>query len=265
MNCSDVDKALDTGAFADSAIQEHLNHCARCRTLVAALERPEPDGSASPAALFQQIESRLLSDLHPVRRTKKANLLAGLAAIFLAGVAFGVSRLGTFALAVMTPVQAGVILGAVAIGAMLAASSLVDLLLPGSFRRIRPAVLPFIIALSFATATVLFFTFQPEPHFWRAAWFCIRTGVAFGALAAVPLWLVLRRGAVLSPVMTGFASGVFAGLAGTMIVQIHCPILDAWHILFAHLGVLVILSTAGFAAGMIVEKSHRKRSKTVTS
>jgi len=257
MNCNDVDKGLDIGAIAgspDPEVREHLNHCARCRKLVAALSQPAYEASASPVALLEQIESGLLSDLRPVRRTRKAYLLAALAAIFLVGVAFAVSRIGAFALAVMTPVQAGVMLGAVATGAVLTAYSLVHLILPGSLHRIPPAVLPFAIALAFATATVVLFEFQPELHFWAAAWWCIRTGTVFGALAAVPLWLVLRRGAVLSLVMTCLASGVFAGLVGMMVLEIHCPILDVWHILFAHLGVLLILATAGLATGLAVEK-----------
>jgi len=257
VTCKDINEALDNGditAPPQPEIRDHLNHCVPCRALVAALSPPAPPVRAFSAALLKQIESGLLSDLSPVRRTKREYLLVALAAIFLGGVSFGEYRIGALALAVMTPVQAIVTLNSVAVGAVLAAYSLVNLLLPGSLHRIPPARLPLFIAIVFVTATVVLFKFQHELHFWAGVWWCIRTGTRFGALAAVPLWFVQRRGAVLSPVMTGLASGVFAGLVGLMILEIHCPILDAWHILLAHLGVLVILALAGVAAGFIADK-----------
>jgi hypothetical protein len=54
-------------------------------------------------------------------------------------------------------------------------------------------------------SAVLLFHFQHEGHFWGNAWACIRAGTLLGVLAAVPLWLILRRGALLSPSMTGAA------------------------------------------------------------
>jgi hypothetical protein len=262
MNCSDIEQALDKGAITvppEREIEEHLIGCSRCRKLVGALSQPECETSASSTQLLEQIEHRILSDLHPVRPTKKEHLLIALGTIFVVGVAFGVYRIGAFALAVMTHLQAGVMLSAVALGAVLAGYSLVNLILPGNLHRIPPSILPFAVALAFATATVLLFQFQQERHFWSAAWWCIRTGTEFGALAALPLWFVLRRGAVLSPVMTGFVSGLFMGLVGMMVLEIHCPILDAWHILLAHLGVLVILSAVGLAVGAAVEKLQVRR------
>lgn len=263
MNCNDIDGALNEGAIASLSkppVQKHLNRCARCRKLVAALSQPASASLDAPLpAALQQIESRLLSDLRPVRRTKKEHLLAALAAIFLGGGAFGVYRIGAFALAVMSPFQAGVMLGAVGIGAVLTAYSLVNLIMPGSLHRIPPTVLPFAIALPFAMATVVLFRFQHVQTFWAPAWWCIRAGTCYGALAVVPLWLVFRRGAVLSPIMTGLSSGLFAGLVGIMVLEIHCPILDASHILFAHLGVLVLLAAIGVAAGLAAEKSRQMR------
>jgi hypothetical protein len=262
MNCNDIDQALDKGAITiaqEREIEEHLIGCSRCRKLVEVLSQPQSETSVSSTPLLEQIERRLLSDLHPVRRTKKEYLLIALATIFVVGVAFGVYRIGAFALAVMTHLQAGVMLSAVVIAAVLASYSLVNLILPGNLQPISPSILPWGVALFFATATVLLFQFQQERHFWPAAWWCIRTGTEFGALAAVPLWFVLRRGAVLLPVVTGLVSGLFLGLVGVMALEIHCPILDARHILFAHLGVLVILSTVGLAVGAAVEKLHVRR------
>jgi hypothetical protein len=275
MNCNDIDKALDEGVIAappTSEAQKHLNHCARCRELVAGLSLPVSEASPSPASL-RQIENGLVADLRPVRPlAAKQYFLVALAAIFLGVVALGVYRIGAFALAVMSPLQASVILGALAISAALLAYYLVNQMVPASLHRIPPIVLPLAITLSLALAMVVLFRFQHERNFWANGWGCIRAGTPLGALAAVPLWFVLRRGAVLSPSITGLATGLFAGLVGTTVLEIHCPILDAWHILVAHLGVAVLCGLGGLVLGLAAEKQQdrpRKRSnngaKAITS
>jgi hypothetical protein len=95
--------------------------------------------------------------------------------------------------------------------------------------------------------------FQHQRHFRAKAWACIRTGALMGPIAAVPLWLRLRRGAILSPIMTGAATGLLAGLVGTTALEIHCPNLDASHILVSHLGVAVLGAVAGLVVGWAVE------------
>jgi hypothetical protein len=102
------------------------------------------------------------------------------------------------------------------------------------------------------------FQVQQEGNFWGNALFCIQAGTLVGALAALPFWLVLRRGAILSPRMTGAAAGLLAGLAGTSVLEIHCPNLDAWHILLSHLGVAILCALAGIATGLTVEIRGRR-------
>src|SRR6202035_332410 len=120
-------------------------------------------------------------------------------------VALGVYRMGAFAIAVMTPVQTAAILNALAISTGLLAYSLVHQMVPGSRHRIPPRLLPIAITLSLAVVIAVLVQFQREQHFWGNAWACIRAGTSIGALAAVPFWLMLRRGAVLSPIMSGAA------------------------------------------------------------
>jgi hypothetical protein len=77
-------------------------------------------------------------------------------------------------------------------------------------------------------------------------------------LAAVPFWLLLRRGAGLSPRVTGAAAGLLAGLVTTSAQEIYCPILDASHILTWHLGVAVLGASIGLAAGFAGETAGRR-------
>jgi len=78
-------------------------------------------------------------------------------------------------------------------------------------------------------------------------------GVPFALLAAGPFWVVLRRGAILSPRAAGATTGLLAGLAGTSVLEIHCPNLDLSHILVWHVGVSVLGSLCGLAAGVAAE------------
>jgi hypothetical protein len=102
-------------------------------------------------------------------------------------------------------------------------------------------------------SVAVLFPFQQERSFWFRAWVCIRGGTPVAAFAAVPSWLVLRRGAILSPIVTGAATGLLAGLAGTTALEIHCPNLDAWHILASHLGVAALGAVVGLVVGWSVE------------
>ena len=42
-------------------------------------------------------------------------------------------------------------------------------------------------------------------------------------------------------------------LVGTSVLEIHCPNLDAWHILVSHLGVAILCTSAGLISGLTVE------------
>jgi len=262
MNCNDINQALIEGSIASRLwpeVEEHLRNCARCRELVGALSAAVPEASPSPATL-RQIERGIVADLRPVRPiAPKLSIFGAFIGIFISVAALGVYRLGAFALGVMSPLQTCVILGALAISTGLLAYSLVNQMVPGSRHRIPPGRLPFGIAISLAIAIAVLFQFQHEQNFWAKSWACIRAGTSIGALAAVPLWFVLRRGAVLSPAMTGAATGLLAGLVGTTALEIHCPNLDARHILVAHLGVAMLGAITGFLFGLAVENKIMSR------
>jgi hypothetical protein len=153
----------------------------------------------------------------------------------------------------MSPLQAVVILGTLAISAGLLAYSLAQQMTPGSRHRIPPRLLPAGIIVSLMVAIAVLFQFQYERNFVEHGWACIRAGTPIGFLAAVPFWLVIRRGTILSPRLTGAATGLFAGLTGTSALEMHCPNLDAWHILASHLGVAVLGALLGLLIGLGAE------------
>ena len=126
-------------------------------------------------------------------------------------------------------------------------------MVPGSAHRVFPKRLPVAITIWQIVAIAVAFKFQHEGDFWGNAWACIRAGTPIGVLAAVPFWLMLRRGAILALSMTAAATGLLAGLVGTSVLEIHCPNLDAWHILISHLGVAMLCALAGLVIGLAAE------------
>jgi hypothetical protein len=258
MNCDDMDQTL-IGASASALppnAQEHLKRCERCQELVRALSISFPADLPSPAILGH-INETLVSDLRPVRPVAPARYLFILfVVIFVAIAANGVYRMGAFAIGAMSPMQAGVILSALAVSSGLLAYSLVCQMVPGSRHRIPPRLLPIGILFSLIVAIAVLFQFQHERNFWANGWSCLRVGIPIGILAAVPFWLILRRGAILSPGLTGTATGLLAGLVGTSVLEIHCPNLDASHILVSHLGVAVLCAIAGLAVGLGAEAAR---------
>jgi len=258
MNCHDVDRTLSQGLPLPLQAEEHAGTCNRCQQLLSALNSPVPVDPLSPAALRKIAES-LADNLRPVRPLAPARYFVGaFVGIFVSIVAVSVYRLGAFAIAVMTPLQTTAILSTLAIGTGLLVYSLVNQMVPGSRHRIPPALLAVGITILVAMVMAVLFQVQQEGNFWGNALFCIQAGTLVGALAALPFWLVLRRGAILSPRMTGAAAGLLAGLAGTSVLEIHCPNLDAWHILLSHLGVAILCALAGIATGLTVEIRGRR-------
>ena len=183
MNCHDVDRALielegSPAAAFPSQAQDHVRSCRRCQELVDALTLPMDEGATLPASLAR-IERRMVADLRPVRPMAHwSGIFAVFAVVFGSFVAFGVYRMGAFALAIMSPLQAWAILSALAISSGLMAYSLANQMVPGSRHRVPPQLLPGGILIFLTAAIVILFPFQHERDFWARNWGCIRAGGA---------------------------------------------------------------------------------------
>jgi len=66
--------------------------------------------------------------------------------------------------------------------------------------------------------------------------------------------LILRRGFVLDWSRAGFAAGALSGLAGVVMLELHCPNPKAFHAMVWHVAVVVVSAVLGFALGMIADR-----------
>jgi hypothetical protein len=263
MNCREVERSLvehekSGAARLPAQVQKHMLTCDRCREFMRALN-PSILADAPAPEILRQLEVTLTAGLRPVRPlapTRK--FFAAFAVIFILIVAAGVYRLGASGISVMSPGQSIAILCALSASAGLLVYSLVHQMAPGSQHRISPTRLPAAVIGLLALLMAGLFQFRPERDFWGSGLACLRAGGPFALLAAVPFWLLLRRGAGLSPRVTGAAAGLLAGLVTTSAQEIYCPILDASHILTWHLGVALLGAVIGLTAGFAGEAAGRR-------
>jgi hypothetical protein len=89
---------------------------------------------------------------------------------------------------------------------------------------------------------------------------CLVAGLACAIPAAIAIWLFLRRGFVLDLPAAGLAAGTLAGLAGIAMLEMHCPILKASHVMFWHVAVVPVCGIGGLLIGAVAQSVRRRRS-----
>jgi len=74
-------------------------------------------------------------------------------------------------------------------------------------------------------------------------------GVACAAVAALPVWLIVRRGFIVNPTGAGALLGLLSGLTGLTALTLHCDIITAPHTGVWHAAVVVVCVLAGAITG----------------
>jgi hypothetical protein len=78
---------------------------------------------------------------------------------------------------------------------------------------LSPLALPAVISIGLAFVIAVSFQRHEERSFVATGVICMKSGLAYSVPAALLLWMLLRRGAVLFPKLAGAAAGGLAGLA----------------------------------------------------
>ena len=200
--------------------------------------------------MLQRVADSIKPSLDPVRPLPPTWVLAGGLVMVCAAVSLaGAARSGFTGFAKMDLLERVLVFLALVLLAWVAASEFVNTMIPGSRRRISPgALLGF---GSFALLGVFGFLFRDyqTDHFFSIGIVCLLTGFLHAIPAALLGWLLLRRGFAVNSISAGLVAGVLGGLAGVGVLELHCPNLQAAHVLVWHTAVVPLSGAAGALVG----------------
>ena len=230
MTCREAEAAIIpyvSGAAIPPEAAAHIAGCDRCRLLARAIQETQPVVPPSPEQL-KRIEAPILANLKPVRPLVSGSaLFFALMWIVAAVIAVGAAELGNAGWQALGPLQRIAIFTVLATAASLLALSAGRQIVPGSELLLSPYLLvTAVLAVMIGIVATLFPPLQ-EPTFVSTGLVCLRIGLTCAIPAAFLLWLLLRRGAILNPMLTGATTGALAGLSGLTVLEIFCPNIPA--------------------------------------
>lgn len=257
MQCEEFDALLDLGdplRMSEEA-RLHWAACPRCQALAHALN--EAQSESLPSSALAKAEAAAVRDLTPVRSLRSpliaaAATLAALACLVLVSLWV----FGSHGWAARLPWQRA--------ASYMGAGSVLVLSLAAALREREPGLsltapwrygVAALAVLLWAGPFVLY-EFQPETRFWKHGSLCCCNGLLVGAAAGVVIWLVMRRGYLLSPLRAGWFAGVAAGCVAFIVQETYCPVVESGHSALWHGGVVAVLGTAGWIAGWRVFRAE---------
>jgi hypothetical protein len=262
LTCRDVEDkiiAYVSGAAIPPEAAAHIAECGRCRRLARAIQEARPADPPSPERL-KQIEAGILADLKPVKPLAPGGaLFFALMCIVTAVVAVGGAELGNAGWRALVPFQRIAVFTVLGTAAGLLAFSAGRQIVPGSKLFLSPYLLVATVLVVMSGIVAILFRPLQEATFVATGLVCLRIGLECAIPAALLLWLLLRRGAILNPMLTGATTGALAGLSGLTVLEIFCPNLNEYHILVWHVGAALASAVGGMVIGMIAEY-HGSRS-----
>lgn len=164
------------------------------------------------------------------------------------------AAVGFFGFDAMRPADRGVYYGLIAVFGLLFSAGLVTGAIPGAKVRAPAGWLETGAALAVTLAVWWMFPRFGQEQFMKHGIPCLRLGcicaAVFGALGV----MVLRRAYVTELRRTALLLACFAGFSGVAVLSLHCPLLDAGHIIVWHLGAMAVSALAGAVIGMRLER-----------
>jgi len=216
------------------------------RDIDAMLNRAAEKAPTVDPALLDRIAGSVGASIRPVRPLPAAWILAtGLAAICAAIATLGAARAGLHGIEKLTAIERAVIFPTLGVLLWLAALVSAREMLPAQRRWGNPRVLLAVAIVALEAAFALLFHDYRATRFVARGTVCLAVGLLHAIPAAVAGWLWLRRGFAVEPVAAGLATGAIAGLAGVTMLELHCPNLEALHVLLWHVAVVPISAAAG--------------------
>lgn len=222
------------------------------RVLAEAARRSPPQ--EVDAGVVERAKALVASSLQPVRPLGSSRAFEGILMVIFAAVAvLGAVVFGVSGFRVLSAAQRAVIFPMLIAAAAMAAIAGVREMRPAGGRRIGSLALALSILVPLAAFAFLFRSYDPG-NFVPDGVKCLTAGLACAIPAAIVIGLLLRRGFVLDWPAAGLAAGTLAGLAGIGMLELHCPILKAPHIMLWHVAVVWVSGIGGWLAGCIAQR-----------
>jgi hypothetical protein len=201
-----------------------------------------------------QIRTLLTSRMEAVRPLPSNPVLTGLALASFALICLLATLYGGHdGWHVLNLFQTIVYFGAFLSLAILFSIAIVEQIIPGAKRRLRPGWLMAGAALFFIALVPILFERFGLNRFVAHGVPCLEFGTQWAAIGGALGFFLIRKGFLTSPLQTALLTGCFAGLAGATALAFVCPQLNAPHILVWHFGTMAIGTAAGALIGLMVE------------
>ena len=256
MTCREMDGAIGSTSGDMPLPREaaqHVVECESCRLLVNALDKGHNSLEPSRGRL-KQIQTTINEDLTAVRPLASSSvLLLAFMLTSLVVVVTGSLLMGMRGWGALSKVQGITVFAALTSSVIFLAISLASQMAPGGKHSISPLLLPIGILALLILVTTAIFHVRHESAFVLDGLACLRTGLTYSVPAALVIWALLSRGAILYPKLTGAAAGGLAGVIGLGVLEVGCSNLSMFHILVWHLGVILVCTLGGILLGATVE------------
>jgi len=253
MKCREVEQLLaisntSRARLLTPSVRAHIESCSSCQQSARIAELPITEVQMN-ASQIDRLQKMIIEDMRPVRRLLPSWVfLSAFLLVFGALSYVGMLYLRPCDWFVFMPGQKIAVFSTLAASAGLLAFSLVRQMVPGKKSLFRPELLPVCLFVVLSLVIGSAFQVRTDPHFLRSGEACLKAGISYAIPAAVVFWLIVRRGAVLSPRIAGATAGMLAGLVSTTVLEVHCPNLNVWHILVWHIGFALL----GFLTGLLI-------------
>jgi hypothetical protein len=205
-------------------------------------------GAANPVdpALLERVSASINTSLTPVRPLPPSWVLTGgIFSLALMLATLVAAAIGFWGIQKLSGLDIAAIFSVLTLLAWLASSMSVRQMIPGSARWMNPITLLAVVLAGWLAIDVLLFRDYQLGAFVPEGIVCLRAGLMVAAPTGAAAWLLLRRGFAVNPASAGLAAGTFAGLAGVIMLELHCPNLSAPHIMVWHTAVIPVSAFAG--------------------
>ncbi|MGB7439126.1 MAG: NrsF family protein [Candidatus Acidiferrum sp.] len=204
-------------------------------------------------AVLERVADSIKASMRPVRPLPPNWLLTGAVVLVCAVVSLaGAARAGFLGFAKMDVPERVLIFLMLGILACIAGVKFVSEFIPGGKHRVSAGVLlGTVCAVLLGVFGLLFRDYRTE-HFVSVGITCLVVGLLHAIPTGLVSWWVLRRGFAVNPVTAGLMAGMFAGLAGVTMLELHCPNFEAFHILVWHTAVVPVSAALGALVGWML-------------